>query len=149
MICKTLTDSILGRLQSYITDYRTNKARNDYEYYKELSNNAKQEYEKTRQIYGSMSDANSNVVLKSVELKMQDMENDMQLKFNTYTTMTTQLEAAKAKVQERTPAFTIVKGAAVPIKPTGPKRMIFVIGMTFLAFVVISVYSIRSYLFNE
>ena len=149
LICKTLTDSILGRLQSYITDYRTNKARNDYEYYKELSNNAKQEYEKTRQMYGSMSDANSNVVLKSVELKMEDMENDMQLKFNTYTTMTTQLEAAKAKVQERTPAFTIVKGAAVPIKPTGPKRMIFVIGMTFLTFVVISVYSIRSYLFNE
>ena len=149
LICKTLTDSIMERLQSYITDYRTNKARNDYKYYKELSDNAKREYEKTRQMYGSMSDANSKVILRSVELKMQEMENDMQLKFNTYTTMTTQLEAAKAKVQERTPAFTIVKGAAVPIKPTGPKRMLFVLGVTFLAFFVISVYSIRAYLFNE
>ena len=84
-----------------------------------------------------------------MELEIDDLENDMQLKFNTYTTMTTQLEAAKAKIQERTPAFTVIKGAAVPVKPTGPKRMMFVLGMTFLAFVVISVYSIRSYIFNE
>jgi len=37
-------------------------------------------------------------------------------------------------VQERTPAFTLLKGASVPIKPSGPKRMIFVIGMVILAF---------------
>ena len=48
--------------------------------------------------------------------------------------MQTQLQQAKAKVQERTPAFTLLKGASVPIRPTGPKRMIFVIGMVFLAF---------------
>ena len=48
--------------------------------------------------------------------------------------MVTQYQAAKAKVQERTPAFTMIKGAAVPIKPSGPKRMIFVIAMTILAF---------------
>jgi uncharacterized protein involved in exopolysaccharide biosynthesis len=45
------------------------------------------------------------------------------------------LEAAKAKVQDRTPAFTIIEGAAVPVKPAGPKRMIFVIGMMFLTFI--------------
>ena len=58
----------------------------------------------------------------------------MQLKFNTYSTLMTQYQAAKAKVQERTPAFTVVKGAAVPVKPTGPKRMLFVLGMVILAF---------------
>lgn len=149
LICKTLADSVMARLQLFITDYRTNKARNDYAYYKKLADDAKHEYEEARQVYGSMSDANSRIVLRSMELKMEDMENDMQLKFNTYTSMNTQLEAAKAKVQERTPAFTVVKGAAVPIKPTGPKRMLFVLGMTLFAFLVISVYSIRSYLFNE
>lgn len=149
LICKILADSVMERLQLFITDYRTNKARNDYAYYKEITDNAKHEYEKARQIYGSASDANSRVILKSMELEISDMENDMQLKLNTYTTMNTQLEAAKAKIQERTPAFTIVKGAAVPIKPTGPKRMLFVLGMTFGAFITISIYSIRGYLFNE
>ncbi|MBO5549302.1 MAG: chain-length determining protein, partial [Prevotella sp.] len=71
---------------------------------------------------------------ESYRAKQEDLENDMQLKFNTYTAMQTQLQQAKAKVQERTPAFTLLKGASVPIKPSGPKRMIFVIGMVILAF---------------
>ena len=133
LICKTLADSIKEKLQVFITDYRTSKARNDYAYYKELAANAKHDYEKARQQYGGLSDANSKVALRSVELKIEDMENDMQLKFNAYTTINAQLEAAKAKVQEKTPAFTVLKGASVPVKPAGPKRMIFVAIMLVLA----------------
>ena len=72
--------------------------------------------------------------------KQEDLENDMQLKYNAYTAMTKQNQAAKAKVQERTPAFTIVKGAAVPVKASGPKRMIFVLSMLFLTFIATTLY---------
>ncbi len=143
LICKTLADSVRVKLQSYITTYRTNKARNDYEYYKQLTNTAKQEYEKIRRQYASMSDATTNVSLRSVVLKMEDVENDMQLKLNAYTTLNSQLQAAKAKVQERTPAFTILQGASVPMKPAGPKRMIFVAGMLLLAFIGTSIWILR------
>ena len=143
LICKILADSVTSRLQHFITNYRTNKARIDYEYYKTLTDNAMQEYEKIRKKYGRMSDANTRVALRSVELEVEDMENDMQLKYNTFTTLMTQLEASKAKVQERTPAFTIVKGAAVPVKPTGPKRMLFVLGMTILACIATGIYILK------
>ena len=82
-------------------------------------------------------------MLTSIRAKQDDMENDMQLKYNAYSALMTQYQAAKAKVQERTPAFTVVKGASVPLKPTGPKRMLFVIGMCVLAVVVLSIYSIK------
>jgi len=143
LISKTLVDSIKERLQLFIIDYRTNKARTDYMYYKKLTEDAKHDYEKARQQYGSLSDANTKIALRSIELKMEDMENDMQLKFNAYTTLNGQLQAAKAKVQERTPAFTVLKGATVPIKPAGPKRMIFVAAMLFLAVIGTSMYIIR------
>ena len=133
LICKTIGDSVKERLQDFITNYRTSKARTDYEYYLKLTTEAKQDYEKARQRYGSMADANSKVALKSLEMKLEDMENDLQLRFNAYTTVNTQMQAAKAKVQERTPAFTVIKGASVPIKPSEPKRMIFVAVMLFLA----------------
>lgn len=134
LICKTVADSVCLLLQQFITDYRTNKARNDLKYYTKLAADAKHTYERARQLYGSFSDANSDVILESYRAKRTDLENDMQLKFNTYTAMQAQLQQAKAKVQERTPVFTLLKGAAVPIKPSGPKRMIFVIGMVMLAF---------------
>ncbi len=143
LICKTVADSLTTRLQDFITDYRTSKARVDVEYYKKLTLEAKAEYEKARQRYGSYADANMDIVLESYRAKRDDLENDMQLKFNAYSTMNTQLQAAMAKVQERTPAFTVVKGAAVPVKPAGPKRMIFVAGMLILTFIGTAFYLVR------
>ena len=138
-----MADSVRENLQTYITNYRTNKARTDYEYYKKLTLEAKNEYEKARRRYSSMSDASTNVSLRSVELKLEDMENDMQLKFNAYSSMNSQLQAAKAKIQERTPAFTMLKGASVPIKPAGPKRLFFVAIIVILAFIGTSFWIIR------
>ena len=134
LVCKTVADSVKFQLQDFITEYRTNKARTDYEYYKQLAQQAKNDYERSRQRYAAFSDANTNIALRSIQLKVDEMENDMQLKFSTYSTINNQLQAAKAKVQERTPVFTTLKGAAVPIKPAGPKRLSFVITMLFITF---------------
>ena len=129
LVCAQMADSVMHRLQNFITDYRTSKSRIDLVYYKKLAANAKQDYEKARRLYGSYADANNDIVLESFRAKQTDLENDMQLKYNTYTVLMTQLQAATAKVQERTPAFTTIQGATVPVKPTGPKRMLFVLAM--------------------
>lgn len=143
LICKTLADSVRTKLQAFITEYRTSKARTDLEYYRKLMEEAKASYERARRLYGSYADANNEVILESYRAKQNDLENDMQLKYNNYTAMVTQYQAAKAKVQERTPAFTMIKGASVPIKPSGPKRMLFVLGMTILAFFTTAFYVVR------
>lgn len=140
LICASMADTVSARLQGFITDYRTSKARIDFEYYQKLTDKAKEEYDEALRTYGKYADAHTNVILESYRLAQTELENDMQLKFTTYTTMNTQLQAAKAKVQERTPAFTTLQGATVPVKPTGPKRVFFVLGMLCLAFVVTSGY---------
>jgi LPS O-antigen subunit length determinant protein (WzzB/FepE family) len=108
---------------------RTNKARVDVEYYTKLEAEALKSYEEARMKYIRYADSNIDPVLESYRAKRNDLENDMQLKYNKYTTLNTQLDGARAKVQERTPAFTLLKGASVPVKPAGPKRMLFVLGM--------------------
>ncbi len=143
LICKTIADSVCNLLQEFITEYRTSKARTDLEYYKKLTADAKRDYERARQIYGSYSDANTDVVLESYRTKQNDLENDMQLKFNAYTALSNQLQQAKAKVQERTPAFSILKGASVPIKASKPKRMIFVLAMLIFATLATSAYLLK------
>lgn len=148
LICKQLADSVSRHLQEFITEYRTNKARIDLEYYQNLTAEAKHEYELARQRYGSYADANTDVILESFRSKRDDLENDMQLKFNNYSLVSTQLQQAKAKVQERTPAFTIIKGASLPIKPAGPKRMIFVFAIMFLTTIITSIVVCRKYLMS-
>jgi uncharacterized protein involved in exopolysaccharide biosynthesis len=147
LIAATMADSVRNKLQSFITEYRTSKSRNDMNYYKKLTVKAKHDYEKARRTYGSYADANTDIMLESYKSKLTDLENDMQLKFNTYSSLNTQLQGAMAKVQERTPVFTIITNSSVPIKPAGPKRMIFVAGMLFFAFILTTVYVSRDLIF--
>lgn len=143
LICKTIADSTCAHLQAFITDYRTSKARNDVEYYSKLTEEAKEDYEKARRRYVDYVDSNMGLVLERYRSKQTDLENDMQLMYNNYSTLNTQLLAAKAKVQENTPAFAVLEGAAVPQKASKPKRMIFVLMMCFLAFGACLLYKLR------
>ena len=137
-ICATIADSVRLKIQEFIIDYRTKKARIDVDYYTKLTDEAKAEYEQARQAYARFADSHMNTVLQSVASRQDDLEAEMQLKNNNYTAYNTQLQAAIAKLQQRTPSFTLLQGASIPVKPAGPKRMIFVLMMLILAGVITS-----------
>lgn len=143
LISATLTDSIRERLQNYIISYRTEKARLDLAYYETLADSARVEYYHAQDVYSQFYDTHMDASLQSVIIERDRLENDLQFKYNTYQAVLTQLEAMKAKVQERTPAFTVLQSPTVPIKPSKPKRMIFVIGMLFLASIFTSLWLAR------
>lgn len=143
LVCATLADTVSQRLQDFITAYRTKKARIDMLYYEKLMNEAKADYERSLHNFGTYSDANLNVVRKTYELKQMELENDMQIKFTTYSELNNLYQSAKAKVQERTPAFTTLQCATVPLKPAGPKRMLFVLAMLILAFLFTTAYTLK------
>ncbi len=140
LVAATIADSVSSRLQTFITNYRTQKARNDLAYVKGLYLEAKNLYEKARQKYGAYGDANMDLLLQSYKLKQEDLENDMQIRYNNYTALAAQYTAAQAKVQEKTPVFTTLQSASVPIKPAGPKRMIIVAFVLLLTFIGTTLY---------
>ena len=140
LVSATLADSVRQHLQEFIINYRTSKARLDVNHYQHLADSAKKEYDEAVAQYSEYCDLNQDIILQTAISKRDKLESDMQLKYNTYTAMCTQLEAMKAKLQERTPAFTTLTNATVPIKPAGPKRMLFVIGMLLLSTIVTSLW---------
>ena len=101
-----------------------------------LFEEAKAQYTKARQRYASFGDANTNIALQSVQSRLDDLENEMQLKYNIYTQVVEQFQLAKAKVQERTPAFTIVQNATVPIKHSSRPKIVTLILWMMLGFLV-------------
>lgn len=140
LIAATIADSVQRRLQNFITDYRTKKAKVDLEYNRKLFKEAKARYDKARQLYASYSDANQDMILQSYKTKLIDLENEMQLQFNNYNAVAQQLQLAEAKVQEDTPAFTTLQSATVPVKKAGPGRAKMVLIFLFLAFLGTTVY---------
>ncbi len=136
LIAKTMVNAVTAQLQAFITSYRTNKARNDEAYMQKLYDEAEGQYTQARLKYAAFCEANSNAILKSVESKMEELENEMQLKYNIYTQVVEQLQMAKAKVQERTPAFTTLQNATVPVKHSNAPKIIILLVFVFLAFLV-------------
>lgn len=132
VVSATIADTLQSRLQNYITLYRTQKARQDLAYAQKLNNEAKAKYVKARQRYASFSDSNTDVMLQSIKSVQEELENDMQLKFNNYNETSIQIQKAVAKVQERTPAFTIIQQAIVPHKSSSTPRSFIVLGFLFL-----------------
>lgn len=144
LVAALLADSVQTKLQDFIIEYRTKKARQDVAYYKHLADSAKVEYEKALLMHANYSDGHRNTTLQTYIETGEKLKNDMNMKLTTYNTFSSQLAAAKAKVQERTPSFTTLKSATVPLSPEGPKRSRFVLGMLLFAIFIMSVWMTRS-----
>ncbi len=139
MVSAILADTVQAKLQEYIIDYRTKKTRNDLEYAQKLFEDAEVRYVQARQKYIKFSDANNEVTLPSFRTEQEELENDMQLRYNMYTQMGQQVQTARDKLREQTPAFTQIQPATVPLKKDGPKRMTILLAFVFFAFVFTSV----------
>ena len=140
LICATMADSVRVRLQDFITDYRTSKARVDLDYTRKLYAEAKAKYDQARSKYATYADANQRVFLERVRSEQSELQTELQLAETAYTQIAGRLQLAEAKVQEETPAFTTLQPATVPIKKAGPKRAVFCLIFLFLAFIAITLF---------
>lgn len=134
LICATLADSVKTRLQKFITDYRTSKARVDLEYNKKLYGEAKSKYDQARNRYAAYADSHRSISSQSAQTKEADLQNEMQMQQQIYQQVVAQLQQAEMKVQQETPAFTTLQSATVPVRKAGPKRAIMCLFFLFLAF---------------
>lgn len=133
-ISAQLSQAVASKLQSYVERYRTAKARKDLQYVQKLYNDSKLKYEKALRAYSSYSDSHQNLFLESAKSERDRLENEMSLSLNVYSQLAQQLEAAKAKVQEKTPVCVVVQPAIEPLKASYPKRVMTIFICVFLAF---------------
>ena len=140
LIAATLADSVQVRLQDYIIEYRTRKARVDLVYYNKLYQEAKKRYETALKKYASFSDANQKLFLERLRIQRTELENDLQIQLNIYTQVSAQMQWAEAKVQEETPAFSVLQPATVPVKKKGPNRIMICFVFLFFSTVGVTLY---------
>lgn len=138
LVAATMADTVLVKLQKYITKYKTSKAEEDLKYWEQLYKERQDEYYKAQEKYAKYSDANQGVILQSVRIEQERLQNEQSLAFQVFTQVATQLQMSRAKLQEEKPAFAVLEPASVPLLPTGTSKKIIVLGLAFLAVAVTS-----------
>lgn len=132
LVSMTMVDSVKMFLQNFVTQYRTNKARTDLSYYLSLEDSIKCEYEKAKKVYAQFCDSHRAISLQSYLSEKETLENELGLVFNAYTQVKQQVQLAQAKVQENTPAFTVVEDSSVPNFPTSPRKALILFVTVFV-----------------
>lgn len=135
LISTELVDSASCRLQNFIIEYRTSKARHDLEYVQKLYTEASERYRRARIRYASFTDAYEKVVMQSYISQRDELENQMQLEYTIYSQLSQQLQAARGKVMEKTPVFAVIEPATVPLRKSSPKRILIILGWMIVAFI--------------
>lgn len=133
MVAALITDTVLAKLKEHIINYRISKAQEDCNYYEKLYEESKIKYYEAQKKYANFLDANKNIILRSVQIEGERLQNEANLAYNLYNQMAGQLQMGLAKVQEAKPMFAVVEPASVPLLPSGTSRKMILVGIVFLA----------------
>ena len=133
LVAYTVMAAVLDNLKNYMSEYRTSKSRQDVENLSKICEERKQEYYAAQKAYALYTDSNKNIVQNSSKAEGQRLQQEMNLAYQVYSQVATQLEGARIKVQQDKPVFAVLKPASVPLKKAGPSKAKLLIGFAFLA----------------
>lgn len=136
LVAAMLAEKLKIQLQDAITKYRTEKTRNDLESVTALCDEARDSFVKAQEAYADYIDKHKNVFLQVRKNEEEMLLAEKQLAFNMYNSLSQQKLMCMAKLQERTPAFTVLQDASVPVIPSAPRRTVFVLTMMLVSMFV-------------
>ena len=145
MVTAMVADTLIVKLQEKITEYRLAKAVDDCKYWEEIYKESKEDYFAKQNEYARYVDTNKNLVKQSVIAEQERLENETLLAYQIYSNVATQLQMARAKVQEAKPAFVVVQPSVFPYEASGTSKTTTVLVLTFLGVAIV----IAWYLFGK
>ena len=132
VVAATVARLSLEYLTDYITNYRTEKSRQRVTFLANQVSESNGKYQASEYALSNYRDKNRNLFLNTAKIEEQRLQADYLLNQSVYNELSKQFAQAKIKVQEETPVFKVLEPATVPLRKSGPKRTIIVLGFAVL-----------------
>lgn len=131
-ISALLAEKVIASLKHYIINYHTGKAKKDLEFIEARYTEAQIKYYQTQQILADYEDSNVNVILASTKMKLKRLETENTLASNIYKGLAQKLEQSRILVQDKTPVFTVIEPAKIPLRKSKPKTIFTIISLSLI-----------------
>jgi len=132
IIAAQLANHVVEKLKEFVVSYRTEKSRENVDYYQKIYDQTRAEYLSAQRAYASYLDSHQGFATKASKVREQQLQNEAQLRYSIYNQTAQNLLAAKAKVQQESPVLVIVQQGIAPHngKPSRVRLVIlwFIIG---------------------
>ena len=133
LVVATVVEAVVDNLKTYMSDYRTSKARQDVENLTVICEQRKADYYKAQKAYAELVDSNKNVIRQSAQAERERLQQEMNLAYQVYSQIATQLEGARIQAEQAKPVFAIINPVMIPIRETAPSKLKILVIFTFLA----------------
>lgn len=149
-VSAVIADSLVNKLQKYMTSYRTRKTRYDLEQNMRQNEEAQARYYEAEDRLAEAIDQNRNISSELLRVRIERLRNERNLAYNVYSQTASQVEMNKIKLQEATPIATVVEPAIVPDRPASPRKMMILVAFAFLGgFLAVGIVVVKSLLANN
>mgnify|MGYP001793257988 FL=1 len=127
IIAAKTTELSVNYLTRYITAYRIEKVQADLVFIEEQYEEKQERYRQAQQNLAAIQDRNANIVTERGRIELERAETEYNLAFSLYQSVAQQLEQARIKVQEETPAFKVLEPIQVPLRKSEPNEELIII----------------------
>lgn len=127
-----IAEKVIASLKEYIINYHTSKAKKDLIFIEARYNEAQTRYYDTQKVLADYDDSNINVILATAHTKRNKLATENSLASNLYKGLAQKLEQSKILVQDRTPVFTVIEPAKIPLRKSKPKTVFTIISLTLI-----------------
>jgi uncharacterized protein involved in exopolysaccharide biosynthesis len=125
---------MIDLLKEYVTEYRVEKARSNVEFTERQKEEAQERFEEAQLALAEFQDRNVSLSTARAQTELEQLQDEKDLAFNVYNSLSQRYEEARLELQEQTPVFSEVQSVNVPTKRSEPKR-----GQTVVIFTVLGV----------
>lgn len=133
LVVSTVVDAVKTNLAEYMTNYRTSKICQDIDNLTVIYEQRKLEYYAAQKEYAEYVDANINLVQQSAQVERQRLQQEMNLAYQVYSQVASQLETARIKELEAKPVFAVLEPVSIPIRKSAPSKLKLMVVYAFLA----------------
>lgn len=119
-----LADTVRCRFESYIHNYRTQKASHKLAYAIEQEQKVKEIWHELQDSLGNYKDSHQNVWSAEGNLTSQRLENEVNLAYADYQASILNRVNAEAELYKNMPVFATVSPSTVPLKPSSPRKLV-------------------------
>uniref|UniRef100_UPI004047ACA0 Wzz/FepE/Etk N-terminal domain-containing protein n=1 Tax=Algoriphagus sp. TaxID=1872435 RepID=UPI004047ACA0 len=123
-------------LQDWISEHKIKNAKAHYDF-------IVKQFEEKQQVFFSLQDqlagymdSNQNVLSATYLTRLERLKAEFELAGTIYTELAKQKEQAAIQLSKDTPTFSVLDPVKIPKEKTGPKRSLYVLGFSFLGFIL-------------
>lgn len=127
-------------LKQTIKEYRKDKYLQNYQFIKNIFEHNQKEYDSILSLYYDFKDHHNGMLTGSYRAEDERLNREVKIKRSLLNQITTQMQETRAKIAEDRPVFAILSPATVPIKPSYPRPLIFIMGFCLVSIILSLIY---------